>query len=79
MRGIYFYRGHTIFHEESGGWTTDISGNFNIYNTLFDAKQAIKKLLDGTNTKDPKVIGEMDFSEYTVANKKVNYIYYNEV
>jgi len=52
--GIYFYRGKTITRM-LGGWWVDSS--LSVFATIDDAKQAIRKYLDGTNTREPKVIG----------------------
>lgn len=52
--GIYFYRGETITRM-FGGWWTDSS--LSVYATVNDAREAIRKHLDGTNTREPKAIG----------------------
>jgi len=52
--GIYFYRGNIITRMLGGWW---IDSSLSVYATIDDAKQAIKKHLDGTNTREPNAIG----------------------
>ena len=57
-----FYRGETIERLEKGYvWMEETcKGNISspIYKTIEDAKNAIRKHLDGTHTAEPRVIGE---------------------
>lgn len=60
MKGLYFYRGHTIT-DMLGGWWFD--GDIRIYKTIRDAKNAIKKRIDGTHDAEPRIIGEAVYKE----------------
>ena len=53
--GIYEYR-RTLILKSQGGWCYE--NHLDIYATLEDAKQAINKMMDGTNTREPRVIGQ---------------------
>lgn len=48
MKGLYFYRGETIM-QYGNGWTAS-PGDFNIYKTVNDAKNAIDKQQGGFPT-----------------------------
>lgn len=58
--GIYTHRGSDIIKDEQGIW---VVGHFEIFKTYNDAKEFINKIMDGTNKKEPVVIG-MWKSEY---------------
>ena len=58
MIGIYFYRGYTITQMFGGWW---FENDLRIYKTVRDAKNAIKKHLDGTHDAEPRIIGEAEY------------------
>ncbi len=58
-REIYFYRGYTIFRM-LGGWMYG-DDDHHVYMTIKDAKNAIKKHIDGTQTAEPRIIGEAEY------------------
>jgi len=53
--GIYTHRGHSIFKDEQGIW---VDNWIHIFKTLNDAREFINKINDGTNKKEPVIIGE---------------------
>lgn len=53
--GIYTHRGYDIFKDEQGIW---VENHLELFPTWNDAKEFINKLLDGTNKKEPRIIGE---------------------
>lgn len=53
--GIYTHRGYEILQDEQGIW---VSGFLHIFPTWNDAREFINKRLDGTNKKEPKIVGE---------------------
>lgn len=57
-----FYRGETIERLENGYvWVEETCrGNVSspVYKTIEDAKNAIRKYLDGTHKAEPRIIGE---------------------
>jgi hypothetical protein len=61
-RGMYFYRGQMIERFGCGwAWSEEMCrGNVigPIYRTVEDAKNAIRKHLDGTQKAEPRVIGK---------------------
>ena len=63
MKRFYWYRGEMIESLEYGGyiWTDETCrGNFKspIYKTIEDARNAIRKYLDGTQKSEPRIIGQ---------------------
>ena len=62
-----FYRGETIERLEKGYvWVEDTCrGNVSspVYKTIEDAKNAIRKYLDGTHKAEPRTIGEYIWKE----------------
>ncbi len=53
--GIYVHRNHWITKDEQG---ICIEGHLEIFPTWNDAREFINKWLDGTNKKEPRIIGE---------------------
>lgn len=53
--GIYTHREYDIFKDEQGIW---VENHLELFPTWNDAKEFINKLLDGTNKKEPRIIGE---------------------
>lgn len=65
--GLYFYRGQTI-ESFAGGWCwaeETCRGGIEsaVYRTIEDAKNAIRKALDGTHKAEPRTIGKAVWSE----------------
>lgn len=65
--GLYFYRGETI-EAFASGWTwmeETCRGEIEspVYRTIEDAKNAIRKALDGTHTAEPRTIGKAVWSD----------------
>lgn len=60
IKGIYFYRGYTITNMLGGWW---YEGDLNIYKTIQDAKNAIRKHLDGTQKGETRIIGIAEYKE----------------
>lgn len=58
-REIYFYRGYTIFRMLDG-WMYGESDH-NIYKTIRDVKNAIRKHIDGTQECEPTIIGVAEY------------------
>ena len=58
--GLWFHKGYPI-RAEHGGYTVSGCNSIvlNVYKTLNDAKFAIDKVADGTNKKEPRIIGEL--------------------
>jgi hypothetical protein len=75
---VYFFRGETIT-KLSKGW--EVSGSFNIYQTLNDAKNYVDKITGGyfyqkrhERINDIKIIGTIDYSNYDkTGNAQYNY------
>lgn len=66
MKNYYFYRGEMIERFENGWcWTEEMCrGNDHgipVYKTIEDAKNAIRKYLDGTNKTEPRVIKTLGY------------------
>ncbi len=59
----YFYRGEAI-SKNYGGWVIVNGYDYNIYKTLDDATNAIRKSNDGSNKKEPVVIGTMNKEQF---------------
>jgi len=64
----YIYRGEWILPFESGWFLESEScsgkvGGIPIYRALSDAKNAIRKRLDGTQTAEPRIIGTAGWNE----------------
>lgn len=81
MKSVYFRHNKTIWKIDTGGW--EVEGSFDIYKTLTDALNYIDKnyssdrnLKRHEKIKNIKIIGKIDYSNYTVTNKEVKYIYY---
>ena len=55
---IWLHRSELIIKDEQGIWIDWKIRSFDLYKTIEDAKQAINKYLDGTNTKEPRIVGE---------------------
>lgn len=53
--GIYTHRGHDILKDEQGIW---VLGWFHLFKTYADARYFIDKIMDGSNKKEPKIVGE---------------------
>lgn len=53
--GIYMHRGNDIIKDEQGIW---VCGYLYLFKTLNDAKEFINKVMDGTNKKEPQIVGE---------------------
>lgn len=64
----YFYRGHEIC-KNYGGWVVVDGYDYNIYKTIRDAKNAVRKRIDGTNDREPRVIGRMSDEQFIDALK----------
>ena len=62
MNGLYFYRGEMIERFGDGWvWSEEMTWGFDtgpIYRTIEDAKNAIRKALDGTHKAEPRIIGK---------------------
>lgn len=52
---IYTHRNHWIFKDEQGIF---VEGYLSLFPTWGDAKEFINKIMDGTNKKEPRIIGE---------------------
>lgn len=67
---MFTYRGYDIFKNYGGYVIVDsaskVSPEFTwfIYKTQIDAKNAIRKFLDGTNTAEPRTIHRMTEDEF---------------
>ncbi len=56
--GIWVHRRYWIFKDEQGIYVDfGTSKSLNLYKTLEDAKQAINKVMDGTNTRELRIVG----------------------
>lgn len=53
--GIYIHRGYAIIKDNQG---ISIEGILSIFPTWNDAREFINKRLDGTNKREPRIIGE---------------------
>ena len=58
--GFYFHRDKIITRFLGGWW---IDGDLNIYKTISDAKNAIDKIHDGSNKKEPIIIGTAEWND----------------
>lgn len=56
--GLYVHRKEWIIRDDQGICIEWAIHPLDIYKTLEDAKQAINKYMDGSNTKEPIVIGQ---------------------
>lgn len=52
---IYTHRGYSIIKDEQGIW---VCNWLHIFPTWNDAREFINKIIDGTNKKEPRIIGE---------------------
>ena len=59
----YFFRGETICPNYDG-WVIINGYDYNIYKTLADAVNAIRKTLDGSHRKEPVIIGTMTPNQF---------------
>ena len=61
---IWSYRKHLLISEH-GGYTVHGSELIclNVYKTLRDAKEAINKVMDGTNKLEPRIIGVLYYDD----------------
>jgi len=66
--GIYELHGRTICRNY-GGWVIVDGYNHNIYKTLQDAVNAVKKGNDGSHKAEPRIIGKMTEDEFIHALK----------
>lgn len=57
--GIWKHRNQFIMKDKDGIWIDWEIKSFDLYASLEDAKQAINKYLDGTNTREPRVVGKL--------------------
>ena len=62
--GEYEHKSHSIIRNY-GGWVVD--GDWNLYKTLTDARNAIDKRHDGSNKAEPRVIRTLDTEEFIYA------------
>lgn len=83
MKGLYFRHNTSIWKLESGGW--EVEGSFDIYKTLNDAMNYVDKnysweryLKRHEQIDNIKIIGKIDYSNYSEVNKKVEYIYFDK-
>mgnify|MGYP001107442719 CR=1 FL=1 len=83
MKNIYFRHNTSIWKLENGGW--EVEGSFDIYKTLSDAMNYVDKhyscernLKRHEQIDNIKIIGKIDYSNYTETNKKAEYIYFNK-
>lgn len=68
MRKYYFYRGNVIERFGSGWcWSEEMCRGNNsgipIYKTIEDTKNAIRKYLDNTHTREPRIIQTAGWDE----------------
>ena len=54
VNGIYTHRGYWIFKDEQGIY---VENHLELFPTWNDAKDFINKIVDGTNIKEPRIIG----------------------
>ena len=62
--GIYEHRSYFIIHNY-GGWV--IEGDFNLYKTLADTRNAIDKRHDGSHKAEPRIIRTLTDDEFVYA------------
>lgn len=62
--GWYFYKGATIA-PNFGGWV--VSGRCDLYKTLADAKNAVRKSNDSSHTAEPRVLRKLTNEEFVHA------------
>ncbi len=81
MKNIYFRHNIGIWKLETGGW--EVQGSFDIYKTLNDAMNFVDKNYSGERylkrheqIDNIKIIGKINYDNYTESNKKAEYIYY---
>lgn len=60
FNGVYEHRGVMIL-ENKDGWVVDDC--LHIFKALIDAKEYINKFLDGTNTREPRIVREWTIEE----------------
>ena len=53
--GIYIHKNRMIFKDEQGIW---VENWIHLFKTLADARAFVDKIIDGTNKKDPVIVGE---------------------
>lgn len=53
--GIYTHRGSEILKDEQGIW---VAGWLYLFKTYTDARFFIDKIIDGTNKREPVIVGE---------------------
>lgn len=58
--GIYKHRGYWIIKDEQG---ICVENRLHIFKTWNDAREFINKITDGTNKKEPVIIGEWKMLE----------------
>ena len=58
--GIYSHRGYDIIKDEQGIW---VENHLEIFKSYNDAKEFINKIMDGTNKKEPVVIGTWEIKD----------------
>ena len=63
--GWYLYRGYHTIVRNYGGWV--VCGDFQLYKTLADAKNAIDKKEDGTHKAEPRVMRTLSDEEFISA------------
>lgn len=59
----YQHKGHDIWRS-SQGIQVDNDINMALYKTLEDARQAVDKYHDGTNTREPRIVGYWSYEIY---------------
>lgn len=57
------YRGIDICRNY-GGWVIVDFNDYNIYASYESAKNAVRKFLDGTHKREPKIIGQMTSEQF---------------
>lgn len=60
LGGLYIHRGKLI-QKCQFGW--EVESCLDIFRTLNDSRQYINKIEDGTNTKEPDIIGCISYSD----------------
>ena len=55
VNGMYMHRGYVIVRDEQGIW---INNCLHLFKTFADAKAYIDKCHDGSNKKEPVIVGE---------------------
>lgn len=60
---MYIYKGVDIC-KNYGGWVVVNGYDYNIYKTLEDARNAVRKRHDGTHKAEPRIIGRMTDEQF---------------